>query len=60
MKIELSVCWLKIKKGVVYTVMRLIPWKQSHGSETSRPSARFLACELDPLYHLTYSEMLLF
>jgi hypothetical protein len=33
-KIEFSVCKLKINHCVIYIVMRLIPWKQSHGSET--------------------------
>jgi hypothetical protein len=33
LKIEFSV-QVKNKPCVVYTVMRLIPWKQSHGSET--------------------------
>jgi hypothetical protein len=33
-KIELSVSMLKNKPCVVYTIMRLIPWKRSHGSKT--------------------------
>jgi hypothetical protein len=33
---------VKNKPSVVYTVMRLIPWKQSHGSKTRVRSFNFL------------------